>query len=225
MAGRLAAAAVGAPALLPFIKAGKLRCIATGTSARLAQLPDVATVAEQGYKGFEMTQWYGLMAPSKMAKANIDKLEKEVREQLEQNPNLEKIQGQVQFVREKEGLRIEIIDKADFSMFGLGTSQMQGGAQELITEVAKSLAGMNNKIAVRGHTDSLGFAKAGNRTNWSLSAERAEATRAMFEKKGIKADRFAQIEGVADTMPYNNNDPKDPRNRRISVTVKYRDGE
>jgi len=158
-------------------------------------------------------------------KENFDKLEKEVREQLEQNPNLEKMQGQVQFVREKEGLRIEIIDKADFSMFALGTSQMQGGAQELITEVAKSLAGMNNKIAVRGHTDSLGFAKAGARNNWSLSAERAEATRAMFEKKGIKADRFAQIEGVADTMPYNNNDPKDPRNRRISVTVKYRDGE
>ncbi len=158
-------------------------------------------------------------------KENFDKLEKEVREQLEKNPNLEKIQGQVQFVREKEGLRIEIIDKADFSMFGLGTSQMQGGAQELITEVAKSLAGMNNKIAVRGHTDSLGFAKQGTRNNWSLSAERAEATRAMFEKKGIKPDRFAQIEGVADTMPYNNNDPKDPRNRRISVTVKYRDGE
>ncbi len=158
-------------------------------------------------------------------KENFDKLEKEVREQLEQNPNLQKMQGQVQFIREKEGLRIEIIDKADFSMFGLGTSQMQGGAQELITEVAKSLAGMNNKIAVRGHTDSLGFAKQGARNNWSLSAERAEATRAMFEKKGIKPDRFAQIEGVADTMPYNNNDPKDPRNRRISVTVKYRDGE
>ena len=77
LAGRLQAAAVGAPALLQFIKAGKLRCIATGTSTRLPQLPDLATVAEQGYKGFEMTQWYGLLAPSKMAKANIDKLEKE----------------------------------------------------------------------------------------------------------------------------------------------------
>ena len=77
LAGRLQAAAVGAPALLQFIKAGKLRCIATGTSTRLPQLPDVTTVAEQGYKGFEMTQWYGLLAPSKMVKANIDKLEKE----------------------------------------------------------------------------------------------------------------------------------------------------
>jgi tripartite-type tricarboxylate transporter receptor subunit TctC len=77
MAGRLQAASVGAPALLQFIKTGKLRCIATGTTQRLPQLPDVPTVAEQGYKGFEMTQWYGLLAPSKWPKANIAKLEAE----------------------------------------------------------------------------------------------------------------------------------------------------
>lgn len=77
MAGRLQAASVGAPALLQFIKAGRLRCIATGTTARLPQLPDVPTVIEQGYKDFEMTQWYGLMAPSGMPKAYIDKLEQE----------------------------------------------------------------------------------------------------------------------------------------------------
>jgi tripartite-type tricarboxylate transporter receptor subunit TctC len=77
MAGRLQAASVGAPALLAFIKAGRLRCIATGTAQRLPQLPDVPTVAEQGYKGFEMTQWYGLMAPKKWPTAHIDKLEAE----------------------------------------------------------------------------------------------------------------------------------------------------
>src|SRR5574343_1725682 len=73
MAGRMQAASVGAPALLQFIKAGKLRCIATGTTTRLPQLPDVPTVAEQGFKNFEMTQQYGLMTQSKWAKANIDK--------------------------------------------------------------------------------------------------------------------------------------------------------
>ncbi len=77
MAGRLDAASAGAPALMGFIKAGKLRCIATGTTQRLAQLPDVPTVAEQGFKGFEMTQWYGLLAPAKWPKANIAKLEVE----------------------------------------------------------------------------------------------------------------------------------------------------
>lgn len=74
LSGRLDAAAVGAPAILPFIKSGKLRCIATGSSQRIPQLPDVGTVAEQGYPGFEMTQWYGVLAPSTMAPAAIDKL-------------------------------------------------------------------------------------------------------------------------------------------------------
>ncbi|MEY2682886.1 MAG: hypothetical protein RJA09_30 [Pseudomonadota bacterium] len=77
MAGRLQAASVGAPALLAFIRAGKLRCIATGTTQRLAQLPDVPTVAEQGFKGFEMTQWYGLMAPRKWLPSQIEKVEAE----------------------------------------------------------------------------------------------------------------------------------------------------
>jgi len=74
IAGRLDAASVGASAVLQFIKTGKLRCIATGTTQRIPQLPDVATVAEQGYPGFEMTQWYGMLAPSNLPAAAIDKL-------------------------------------------------------------------------------------------------------------------------------------------------------
>ena len=74
LAGRLDAAAVGAPAILAHIRSGKLRAIATGTSARLAQLPDVPTVAESGYPGFEMTQWYGLNAPANMPNEAIAKI-------------------------------------------------------------------------------------------------------------------------------------------------------
>ena len=74
LAGRLQAASVGAPAILQFVKAGKLRCIATGTPQRIAQLPDVPTVAEQGWRGFEMTQWYGLLAPATLAAPATEKL-------------------------------------------------------------------------------------------------------------------------------------------------------
>ena len=74
MGARLDAAAVGAPAVLQFIKAGKLRCIATGSAQRLPQLPDVPTVAEQGFPGFEMTQWYGLLAPATLPQPAADKL-------------------------------------------------------------------------------------------------------------------------------------------------------
>ena len=129
------------------------------------------------------------------------------------------MKDQVQFARDKDGLRIEIIDKADFAMFGLGTTTMTPRAQALLTEVSKTLAALPNKVAIRGHTDSVQFANTDDRNNWSLSAERAEETRKIIEKKGIPGNRFAKIEGVADTAPYNPNDPKDPRNRRISITV------
>lgn len=74
LAGRLDIAAVGAPAVIQHVKAGKLRCIATGTPQRIAQLPDVPTVAEQGLPGFEMTQWYGLLAPASLPQGAVDKL-------------------------------------------------------------------------------------------------------------------------------------------------------
>lgn len=74
LSGRLEASAIGAAAVLPFIKSGKLRCIATGSAQRLPQLPDVGTVAEQGFPGFEMTQWYGMLAPANLAPAAIERL-------------------------------------------------------------------------------------------------------------------------------------------------------
>jgi tripartite-type tricarboxylate transporter receptor subunit TctC len=74
LGGRLDAAAAGAPPLLPHIKGGKLRAIAVGTPQRIAALPDVATVAEQGYPGFETSQWYGLMAPAKTPEAIVKRL-------------------------------------------------------------------------------------------------------------------------------------------------------
>ena len=91
LSGRLDAAAVGAAALLPFIKAGKVRCIATGSAKRLPQLPDVATVAEQGFPGFEMTQWYGMLAPANLAPANLDKLAAETARAVKAPGSLERL--------------------------------------------------------------------------------------------------------------------------------------
>jgi tripartite-type tricarboxylate transporter receptor subunit TctC len=59
---------------MPHVKSGKLRVIAVGTPKRLASLPDVATVAEQGYPGFETSQWYGLNAPAKTPAAIVKRL-------------------------------------------------------------------------------------------------------------------------------------------------------
>ena len=153
---------------------------------------------------------------------NFDKLERELKQKLAQSKRFENVKDQVQFTREKDGLRIDIIDKADFSMFGLGTSKLLPKSEALVAEVAAAVAKLDNKLAVRGHTDSIPFGPGDDRSNWSLSAERAESTRAALERRNIPASRFAKIEGVADTMPFNSRDPADPRNRRISVTVLHK---
>jgi tripartite-type tricarboxylate transporter receptor subunit TctC len=74
LAGRIEAASVGAPAVIQHIRSGKLRAIAVGSTQRSTALPDVPTVAEQGYKDFETSQWYGLLVPASTPKAVIDKI-------------------------------------------------------------------------------------------------------------------------------------------------------
>ena len=64
IAGRTQASSAGLPALAPHIKSGKLRAIAVGTARRIEALPDVPTVAEMGFKDFETSQWYGVLAPA-----------------------------------------------------------------------------------------------------------------------------------------------------------------
>lgn len=64
VAGQIQLLFTGAPAVLPFVKSGQMRALAVSSSKRMEALPDLPTVAESGYKGFEADQWYGIMAPS-----------------------------------------------------------------------------------------------------------------------------------------------------------------
>ena len=78
IAGQTQATSAGTPPLLPHVRSGKLRAIAVGTRERIAALPDVATVAEQGYPGFETSQWYGIIVPAKTPEAIVKKLGEEI---------------------------------------------------------------------------------------------------------------------------------------------------
>ena len=179
--------------------------------------------SEGGNDPDKLTQAQKKEIAEQQDKENFEKLEKDIKEKLSENKKFEQIKDQVSITRDKEGLRIEIIDKADFAMFPSAGVGMQGKAAALISEVAASLADMPNKVAIRGHTDAVPYQNPEGKNNWTLSAERAEVTRQLLQKKGIKEERFTRIEGVADTDPFNPKDKFDPRNRRMSITVLNQD--
>ena len=154
----------------------------------------------------------------------FEKLQDTLEKQIGADAKTADLLSMVKFVREKEGLRIEILDSAGFSMFSSGTNKLSGEATSLIEKVGESLKNIPNEIAVRGHTDNLQFKSGGGNNNWSLSANRADATRQFLNSIGVDDSRFSRIEGVADSQPVNPDNPADPRNRRISITVLYRDG-
>jgi chemotaxis protein MotB len=145
-------------------------------------------------------------------------VEKIIVARLAGDPTLQGFKGQIRLVRTNDGLRIELIERADFAMFGSGTSVLSAEAQKLVTIVADAIASTPNELTVRGHTDSLGYARGGG-SNWGLSSARADTTRRALVAAGVAENRFRRIEGVADTDPYNPIDRTDPRNRRISITV------
>jgi len=66
------------PAVLPHIKSGKLKGLGIGTLVRSPFLPDVPTIAESGYPGFEAVGWIGIVAPAKTPPAILDKLNSEI---------------------------------------------------------------------------------------------------------------------------------------------------
>ena len=77
LAGRTQASSAGLPALIPHIRSGKLRAIAVDTAQRLAHLPEVPTVAEMGFKGFETSQWYSILAPAGTPREIVRRLQEE----------------------------------------------------------------------------------------------------------------------------------------------------
>ena len=122
-----------------------------------------------------------------------------------------------------EGIRIDLMDSAQFSMFELGTTILTPDAVNMLHAIGGTLAGEQGTLAIRGHTDALqwkgGDGISSGANNWSLSAGRAEATRQALMRDGLAEARFSRIEGVADREPVIQNDPADPRNRRMSILL------
>jgi tripartite-type tricarboxylate transporter receptor subunit TctC len=78
LAGHVPAFFASVPVAMRPVADGRLRAIAVTTGKRAAAMPDVPTVAEAGYPGYQVDNWYGLVAPAGTPRAVIDRLNREV---------------------------------------------------------------------------------------------------------------------------------------------------
>lgn len=155
-------------------------------------------------------------------KEQFRKLAQTLMDQLQSKGDLKRLAPNLRFTETLEGLRIDVIDDANLSMFVMGTSQLTPDGARLFREIAKPVAAVSNQVMVRGHTDAAPWSAKSGTNNWRLSVDRAEVTRHYLEFRGIASERFSRIEGVADREPYVPSDRFDPRNRRISITLGWR---
>ena len=154
----------------------------------------------------------------------FEAIKQEIEKQIMSSKSLSKLVSHIRFVPTQDGLRIDLVDDADYSMFALGTTALDSRASDLIGMIAGTIAGTPNTIMIRGHTDSVPYGDPRAMNNWMLSSGRAESTRRRLALGGIPESRFERIEGVADREPIVVNDPGDPRNRRVAITLLYRKG-
>ncbi len=157
-------------------------------------------------------------------RVNFAKMKAEIENKIKTSPGLTKLGKQVRFVPTREGMRIDLMDDADYSMFALGTTSFVPDAAKLVALVAQSIGDSENPIMIRGHTDSLRYGDPTNMNNWMLSSARSEETRRRLVAAGVPETRFERIEGVADREPLIADNPADPRNRRVAITLLYRKG-
>jgi chemotaxis protein MotB len=156
-----------------------------------------------------------------------DALEKAVgriREHLNETPGLQVLKKQVEFNVSSEGLRIDLLENDKSSFFDTGSALLRDETVRLLGIIAHELGGLQDDVVVEGHTDSRPYAKNDRYGNWELSADRANAARRVMEKEGLREHQVTGVRGLADRQLRIPSDSLDPRNRRVTILVKQREG-
>jgi chemotaxis protein MotB len=157
---------------------------------------------------------------NKKVKQNIEAKDEEIVKKIRAtiDDKMARVRDQILVDVIEGGIRIQIIDTDGSVMFPLGSAVPTARAKEILKVVSANLQEIPGKIVVEGHTDAAPF-RGGQITNWELSSLRASAARRELEDNGIAPSRIARVVGYADQELLMPIEPRDQRNRRISVIV------
>ena len=142
----------------------------------------------------------------------------QIKDAVAKDPALADLGRQLSVDITPEGLRIQILDEDKQAMFPSGSAVLSDRARVLLMKVAPILMKLPERLSITGHTDATPY-RGGDRSNWELSAERANATRRLLADAGLPEARVQTVSGRADRDPLLPADPLAAVNRRIAIVV------
>jgi chemotaxis protein MotB len=142
----------------------------------------------------------------------------QIKEAIRADPRLADLLNQLTIDQTPEGLRIQLLDEEKRPMFATGSATLAEHAKLLLAKIAPVLMKLPTGVSIAGHTDAAPF-RGGERSNWELSAERANATRRLLVEAGLPEGRVRHVAGNADRDPLLPADPFAAANRRIAIVV------
>jgi chemotaxis protein MotB len=159
---------------------------------------------------------------------NVGDIQKHVEEALRRMPEFPKIRDHINFSVTGEGLRIDLLETEQGLFFCTGSANPTAEGEHLLKLLAEEIGRMPNRVAIEGHTDSRPFRDAvlsKSYGNWELSTDRANAARRLLLGYGLRPQQVMEVRGYADQRLLDAGAPENPRNRRVSLVVKFSGGE
>ena len=143
-----------------------------------------------------------------------------LRQAMQRLPELAELSKQLIIDQTPEGLRIQLVDQEGRSMFEENTARPNARAQVLLRAISGVINQLPNRVSISGHTSAVaGSGRASTPTDWSLSANRADASRQILQRSGVDPDRVYSVAGKAGSDPLYPDDPSLAGNRRIAIVL------
>ena len=149
----------------------------------------------------------------------LEQLMQDLQEAIAKSQALAPFKDQLLLDITPEGLRIQIVDKQNRMMFGLGSAKLMPYTADILHEIAKFVNRVPNRVSIAGHTDTANYATHIGYSNWELSADRANAARRALLEGGMDPGKIARVVGFGDAVLFDQENPLNPINRRISIVV------
>ena len=148
----------------------------------------------------------------------FERAAEDIRAAVRDDPALAELARQLVVEQVQEGLRIQILDADRRPMFPVGGVAPNERARALLQKVIGIASRLPNALAIAGHTDATPF-RGQDRSNWELSADRANAVRRIMVDGGIAEARLSSVTGHADRTLLIPAEPTNPANRRVAITL------